>query len=852
MKKNLLSTAAKLSSAVLVAGFLLAPAAPASTLSAEEVKSLLLQLQREVDQNNYHYTVGPTSVISYPIDEFCKLDLDKAKSSTTMPEPASLRKSLSVPATFDWNAQGKCTPIKDQGYCGSCWAFASVGAYECDLLITQNVTVDLSEQYVAFCSPEGGGCNGGWCAFPTMAAGTPLETCAPYNYNSTSTGATCPRYYPVQANYTVDTSVASLKQAIYNHGGVWVTVAVTSAFKAYTGGLFDNNDPTAVMNHAVVLVGWDDTKKAWRMRNSWGTGWGEKGYMWIKYGCNQIGGNAQYAIPGTISQLSAPTALTATAVFATKINLCWSSNSNSMTGYYVERKSGSGAYKQIATTGPTVKSFADTGLASGTAFTYRVRAYSMQLISGYSIEASATTPVAVTAPTSLTATSASAGSVNLLWKAGTGPITAYGVEARSGTGAYVQIVAVGPTTLSYVSSGLSSGTAYTYRVRSLAAMSVSGYSNEATATTAKSSIGAPTSLTATVASWSQINLAWKAGTGAITGFAIEAKNGSGAYAQIATVGATTLTYVNTGLSGATAQTYRVRAYASLNYSGYSNEVTATTPAAPIGAPVGLTATAQASTRIALSWKAGTGAITGFSVEAKSGTGAYTSIATVGVTTLSYTHSGLTPSTLYTYRVRATTSVATTFSAYSTEASATTAASAATPPTHVAAAKYSSTAINLTWTAGTGPITAYSIECKVGTGAYSQVALVMPYFSSYYFAGLKPGTTYTYRLRSGTEVDYSVYSSEASATTSASAIAANATQKIDLDPQAPTAMRSLSVIDARGCCLARTTLDAASTIQSAASVLRLAPGFYIAKVYDESGVTLKRMVVRGQQVEVFGH
>ena len=87
-----------------------------------------------------------------------------------------------------------------------------------------------------------------------------------------------------------------MKQAMYEHGPLSVCVSVDSSFQAYNGGIFNNCGSTSI-NHAVVLVGWDDSlgsNGVWIMRNSWGTNWGEDGYMYIEYGCARIGYAAIY------------------------------------------------------------------------------------------------------------------------------------------------------------------------------------------------------------------------------------------------------------------------------------------------------------------------------------------------------------------------------------------------------------------------------------------------------------------------------------------------------------------------------------------------------------------------------
>jgi TolA-binding protein len=90
-------------------------------------------------------------------------------------------------------------------------------------------------------------------------------------------------------------SVDEIKSALCKYGPVSSSVAVTPLFRAYTGGVFDEMSG-AFTNHAVVIVGWDDERGAWLMRNSWDTWWGEDGHMWIKYGSNSIGKSAVWGL----------------------------------------------------------------------------------------------------------------------------------------------------------------------------------------------------------------------------------------------------------------------------------------------------------------------------------------------------------------------------------------------------------------------------------------------------------------------------------------------------------------------------------------------------------------------------
>ena len=76
--------------------------------------------------------------------------------------------------------------------------------------------------------------------------------------------------------------VAAIKSAIYKHGGVSACVYADDYFQAYTGGVFSDTTYYNSINHAIVLVGWDDAKGAWLLKNSWGPSWGVDGFMWIK------------------------------------------------------------------------------------------------------------------------------------------------------------------------------------------------------------------------------------------------------------------------------------------------------------------------------------------------------------------------------------------------------------------------------------------------------------------------------------------------------------------------------------------------------------------------------------------
>ena len=321
-------------------------------------------------------------------------------------------------------------------------------------------------------------------------------------------------------------------------------------------------------------------------------------WAWMLTGCKGLGSSSAVGTPtpDTIPP-STPANLTATATLATQINLSWTASTDNVgvAGYKVERCSGAGCanFAQIAT--PTGAAFNDIGLAAATSYSYRVRAvdaagnnsaYS-NVFSATTLAAADTTPP--TAPTNLTASAVSATQINLSWTASTdnAGVTGYKVERCSGAGCanFAQIAT--PATTTFNDTGLTASTSYSHRVRANDADgNNSAYSNTASATTPAAADTtpptAPTNLTATAASTTQINLSWTASTDnvGVTGYKVERCSGGGCanFAQIATPATTT--FNDTGLTASTSYSYRVRANdAAGNNSGYSNTASATTPAA---------------------------------------------------------------------------------------------------------------------------------------------------------------------------------------------------------------------------------------------------------------------------------
>ncbi|KAG1652402.1 hypothetical protein FOA52_004582 [Chlamydomonas sp. UWO 241] len=200
---------------------------------------------------------------------------------------------VEVPAAADWRAQGAVSPVKNQGMCGSCWAFSTTGSVEGINAITTGKLVSLSEQELVECdTTQDQGCGGGLMdnAFKFIISNGGLDTEDDYPYTAVDT-ETCNKRKLRRHVVSIDgfedvpaNSEAALRQAVA-HQPVSVAIeADQKSFQLYMGGVFSDPECGTQLDHGVLAVGYGTDAVGgdyWLVKNSWGAQWGDSGYIKI-------------------------------------------------------------------------------------------------------------------------------------------------------------------------------------------------------------------------------------------------------------------------------------------------------------------------------------------------------------------------------------------------------------------------------------------------------------------------------------------------------------------------------------------------------------------------------------------
>ncbi len=304
------------------------------------IKQLLLSQRQLISSKKLSFTVGHTFALDHKLSDITGgqritdpsiiakqnafstkvMALNKQSYGEALKVNPNLYKQIPIylyapkatDHSLDWRKHNMVTPVRQQ-IGGTCWAYAAVAALESSSKLVNNQTIDASERYVvtndfADWYVPGNWSGGGWCYKAIqflVEQGTVTEASDPDTGvpEAPNLGAFKPYgglTWGFCHNSTGQASNSEIKQALCEHGPVGTWIDAGGTFGSYTGNVYnDSSTDHGVGGHFVLIIGWDDSKSAWLIKNSWGTTWGdpcgygsERGYAWVGYGIHGIGSDA--------------------------------------------------------------------------------------------------------------------------------------------------------------------------------------------------------------------------------------------------------------------------------------------------------------------------------------------------------------------------------------------------------------------------------------------------------------------------------------------------------------------------------------------------------------------------------
>ena len=258
----------------------------------EQFKNSLAKMALHNSDNSHGSTVGLNQFADWTDAEYKRLLGYKGQKLSAT--PAELLDTSNLEDSLDWRQKGAVTAVKNQGQCGSCWAFSTTGAVEGSMFLAYGNLQSYSEQQLVDCSKQNNGCNGGLMDYAFQYIETaPLEQEGDYPY--TARDGSC-KYVASKGvgkvkafkDVSQDKSGSQLKAAIAK-GPVSVAIEADQfVFQGYTGGVITSGCGSS-LDHGVLAVGYgvEGSQEYILVKNSWGASWGDQGY--VKIAPNQCG-----------------------------------------------------------------------------------------------------------------------------------------------------------------------------------------------------------------------------------------------------------------------------------------------------------------------------------------------------------------------------------------------------------------------------------------------------------------------------------------------------------------------------------------------------------------------------------
>jgi cathepsin L len=260
---------------------------------------------------NFNFTLGINQFAGMNGEEFRRHIHGHDQSCMLLHRPRKVEYSpekafVKVPTSVDWTTKGVVTPVKNQGQCGSCWAFSTTGSIESRTAISTGKLVSLSEQQLVDCSGSFGnmGCNGGLMdsafKYVKSVGGLCTEEAYPYKArNGQCKASSCGKMMDPITGYTDVTHDSSMSlEAAVAAGPVSIAIeADQSSFQFYKSGVMSGTCG-ARLDHGVLVVGYGTAQgsKFWKVKNSWGATWGESGYIRMCRDCGKDNGAGECGI----------------------------------------------------------------------------------------------------------------------------------------------------------------------------------------------------------------------------------------------------------------------------------------------------------------------------------------------------------------------------------------------------------------------------------------------------------------------------------------------------------------------------------------------------------------------------